>query len=146
MYVHMCCKSVEAWTCDCWCRDCGATSYACNYVALSIRKSLENSPHKMHCLRKVCSSVSGCCYALEIEYAYARWALIFLFSFKAKTRGIGIPNDLETEINTIINRSKLVLKHTRHWMSHRQRRDSLIVTVSKDYRNIIEGLQVQRLS
>ncbi|XP_065058274.1 inositol 1,4,5-trisphosphate receptor type 1-like isoform X2 [Rhopilema esculentum] len=59
----------------------------------------------------------------------------------AKTRGIGIPNDLETEIIAIINRSKLVLKHTRHWMSHRQRRDSIIITVSKDYRNIIEGLQ-----
>jgi len=59
----------------------------------------------------------------------------------AKTRGIGIPDDLETEINAIINRSKLILKHTRHWMSHRHRRDSMAVTVSKDYRNIIEGLQ-----
>ena len=74
---------------------------------------------------------------------FGSYFVIFFIIFAAKTRGIGIPNDLETEIIAIINRSKLVLKHTRHWMSHRQRRDSIIITVSKDYRNIIEGLQVK---
>ena len=77
---------------------------------------------------------------------FGSYFVIFFIISAAKTRGIGIPNDLETEIIAIINRSKLVLKHTRHWMSHRQRRDSIIITVSKDYRNIIEGLQVKKTS
>ena len=66
-----------------------------------------------------------------------------MFFLLAKPRGIGIPNDLETEVQNLVSRSKLVLKHSRHWLSHRQRKDSvLLMSMSKDYRNIIEGLQV----
>lgn len=60
----------------------------------------------------------------------------------AKPRGIGIPQDLETEVQSLVSRSKLVLKHSRHWLSHRTRKDSVMMAaMSKDYRNIIEGLQ-----
>ena len=66
-----------------------------------------------------------------------------LKSVSAKPRGIGIPQDLETEVQSLVSRSKLVLKHSRHWLSHRTRKDSLMTAaMSKDYRNIIEGLQV----
>jgi len=61
----------------------------------------------------------------------------------AKPRGIAIPNDLEVEVQSLVSKSKLVLRHSRHWLSHRQRKDSvMLMSMSKDYRNIIEGLQV----
>ena len=61
----------------------------------------------------------------------------------AKPRGIAIPNDLEVEVQSLVTKSKLVLRHSRHWLSHRQRKDSvMLMSMSKDYRNIIEGLQV----
>ena len=66
-----------------------------------------------------------------------------LFYFSAKPRGIAIPNDLETEVQSLVTKSKLVLRSSRHWLSHRQRKDSvMLMSMSKDYRNIIEGLQV----
>lgn len=60
----------------------------------------------------------------------------------AKPRGIVIPTALETEVQNLVTRSRIVLRHSRHWLSHRQRKDSVLLkTMSKDYRNIIEGLQ-----
>ncbi|XP_066920904.1 inositol 1,4,5-trisphosphate-gated calcium channel ITPR1-like isoform X2 [Clytia hemisphaerica] len=60
----------------------------------------------------------------------------------AKPRGIAIPSDLEVEVQSLVTKSKLVLRHSRHWLSHRQRKDSvMLMSMSKDYRNIIEGLQ-----
>ena len=71
---------------------------------------------------------------------------IFLFFFiisLAKPRGIAIPSDLEVEVQSLVSKSKLVLRHSRHWLSHRQRKDSvMLMSMSKNYRNIIEGLQV----
>ncbi|XP_065669152.1 inositol 1,4,5-trisphosphate-gated calcium channel ITPR1 isoform X5 [Hydra vulgaris] len=58
----------------------------------------------------------------------------------AKPRGIAIPTDLESEVLNLVSRSKLLMKHSRQWLSHRQRKDSTAVLMSKDYRNIIEGL------
>lgn len=63
----------------------------------------------------------------------------------AKPRGIAIPGDLETEVQSLVQRSKLILKSSKHWLNHRQnKKDTVLLmsTVSKDYRNIIEGLQV----
>ncbi|XP_033110627.1 inositol 1,4,5-trisphosphate receptor-like [Anneissia japonica] len=59
----------------------------------------------------------------------------------AKNRGIAIPVDLDSQINSIFKSASIVKKHTRLWMSQgRMKRDSMI-PVSRDYRNIIEGLQ-----
>ncbi|XP_078369527.1 inositol 1,4,5-trisphosphate receptor-like isoform X2 [Oculina patagonica] len=59
----------------------------------------------------------------------------------ARNRGIAIPADLESQIQALFTRSQLVMKHTRHWLSHgKVRRDSMM-NLSRDYRSIIEGLQ-----
>ncbi|XP_074645592.1 inositol 1,4,5-trisphosphate receptor-like [Tubulanus polymorphus] len=59
----------------------------------------------------------------------------------AKSRGIAIPVDLDSQVNTLFSKSQIVMKHTRHWLSAgRNRKDSLMV-ISRDYRSIIEGLQ-----
>ena len=63
--------------------------------------------------------------------------------FAARNRGIAIPADLESQIQALFTRSQLVMKHTRHWLSHgKVRRDSMM-NLSRDYRSIIEGLQVR---
>ena len=65
------------------------------------------------------------------------------FSVSAKPRGIGIPQDLEKEVKTMLVKSQNQKKYSNRWLQHRNRKDSqLLVTMSKDYRNIIEGLQV----
>ena len=80
--------------------------------------------------------------------SFEEWSVytIFLFPFLAETRTIGVPEDLESEIKGMLSTSKLLLKHTRHWLSHRSRKESTGVTaaaaMSNDYRSIIEGLQV----
>ncbi|XP_064633177.1 inositol 1,4,5-trisphosphate receptor-like isoform X3 [Lineus longissimus] len=59
----------------------------------------------------------------------------------AKNRGIAIPVDLDSQVNTLFSKSQMVMKHTRAWLSARSsRRDSMMV-ISRDYRSIIEGLQ-----
>nr|XP_054750035.1 inositol 1,4,5-trisphosphate receptor-like [Lytechinus pictus] len=59
----------------------------------------------------------------------------------AKNRGIAIPVDLDSQVNTMFSRSQTLMKHTRHWLSQgRLRRDSMMA-ISRDYRTIIEGLQ-----
>ncbi|XP_071809962.1 inositol 1,4,5-trisphosphate receptor-like isoform X2 [Asterias amurensis] len=60
----------------------------------------------------------------------------------AKNRGIAIPVDLDSQVNTLFSKSQMVMKHTRFWLSHNpnRRRDSM-VAISRDYRSIIEGLQ-----
>ncbi|CAH1782936.1 unnamed protein product [Owenia fusiformis] len=58
----------------------------------------------------------------------------------AKNRGIAIPVDLDSQVHTMFSKSQIVMKHTRHWLSARNRRDSTM-TISRDYRSIIEGLQ-----
>ncbi|XP_078000812.1 inositol 1,4,5-trisphosphate receptor-like isoform X2 [Glandiceps talaboti] len=59
----------------------------------------------------------------------------------AKNRGIAIPVDLDSQVNTLFSKSQIVMKHSRHWLSHgRHRRDSMMA-ISRDYRSIIEGLQ-----
>ena len=67
------------------------------------------------------------------------------FSFAARNRGIAIPADLESQIQALFTRSQLVMKHTRHWLSHGKGRRDSIMNLSRDYRSIIEGLQVRVL-
>lgn len=80
---------------------------------------------------------------INISKILRTWLSIKRFIFSAKPRGIAIPNDLEVEVQSLVTKSKLVLRSSRHWLSHRQRKDSvMLMSMSKDYRNIIEGLQV----
>ena len=68
-----------------------------------------------------------------------------MFPVAARNRGIAIPADLDSQIQALFTRSQLVMKHTRYWLSHgKVRRDSMM-NLSRDYRSIIEGLQVSPL-
>lgn len=65
------------------------------------------------------------------------------FLYLAKNRGIAIPVDLDSQVNTLFSKSQMVMKHTHHWLkAGRSRKDSTLA-VSRDYRSIIEGLQVK---
>lgn len=67
---------------------------------------------------------------------------IFFFLL-AKNRSIAIPVDLSTQVKNLFEKSQIVMKHTRHWMATGRKRDSLHSSpVSRDYKVIIEGLQV----
>ena len=61
----------------------------------------------------------------------------------AKSRGVAIPVDLDSQVNTIFEKTQIVMKHTNKWMygARINRRESGI-DASKDSKNIIEGLQV----
>lgn len=60
----------------------------------------------------------------------------------ARVRSITVPNDLEVQINSLLNKSQLVMKHSRAWlMSAGKNLPDGSVLQNKDYRNIIEGLQ-----
>lgn len=64
--------------------------------------------------------------------------------FSAKVRGIAIPSDLDTQVHSMLEKSNMMKKHTAKWLSGpRQKRES-VACVSRDYKNIIEGLQVSR--
>ncbi|XP_053377799.1 inositol 1,4,5-trisphosphate receptor type 1-like isoform X4 [Mercenaria mercenaria] len=59
----------------------------------------------------------------------------------AKNRGIAIPSDLDTQVHSMFEKSIMMKKHTAKWLSgQRQKRES-VALVSRDYKNIIEGLQ-----
>ncbi|XP_013415241.1 inositol 1,4,5-trisphosphate receptor [Lingula anatina] len=59
----------------------------------------------------------------------------------AKARGIAIPVDLDSQVNTMFSQSQLVRKHTRQWLNVGKHRKDSLITISRDYRSIIEGLQ-----
>lgn len=61
----------------------------------------------------------------------------------AKTRGIAVPSDLDSEINSLFNKSKIVLKSTKQWMTMGKMKRESSMSLSRDYKTIIEGLQVQ---
>eukprot|EP00058_Branchiostoma_floridae_P014304 XP_002599792.1 hypothetical protein BRAFLDRAFT_70263 [Branchiostoma floridae] len=65
----------------------------------------------------------------------------------AKNRGIAIPVDLDSQVNTLFSKSQLLMATSRKWLSTRgsSRRDS-IMAISRDTRSIIEGLQVSVFS
>ena len=66
-----------------------------------------------------------------------------LLNAAAKNRGIAIPVDLDSQVNTLFNKSQMVMKHTRHWINAGKNRRDSSMQINRDYRSIIEGLQVQ---
>ena len=64
------------------------------------------------------------------------------FLFAAKNRGIAIPSDLDLQVHSMLGKSQMVKKHTQIWQAARQQKRESIACVSRDYRSIIEGLQV----
>lgn len=78
------------------------------------------------------------------DFADAKTVILNLFlTVSAKVRSITVPNDLEMQLNLLLNKSQLVLKHSRAWLMTAGRNlPDGSVPQNKDYRNIIEGLQV----
>lgn len=70
------------------------------------------------------------------------------FCFSAKSRAIAIPVDLDSQVNNLFVKSNnVVQKSILNWRlsaKNTSRRDSGLTT-SKDYRNIIERLQVSQV-
>ena len=58
------------------------------------------------------------------EYSYVKNYLQKLVICIAKTRGVAIPSDLELQIANLFGRQQLVMKHTKQWLSARNRRDT----------------------
>ena len=65
-----------------------------------------------------------------------------VFVFAAKSRGIAIPVDLDSQVNSLFERSQIIIRSTNRWLSVRQNRRESSPATSRDYRTIIEGLQV----
>lgn len=65
---------------------------------------------------------------------------------QAKSRAIAIPSDLDNQVNNLFVKSNNIVQKTalswRLSVRNSTRRES-VVTTSRDYRNIIERLQVQ---
>ncbi|XP_071158976.1 inositol 1,4,5-trisphosphate-gated calcium channel ITPR1-like isoform X6 [Mytilus edulis] len=59
----------------------------------------------------------------------------------AKTRGIAIPVDLDSQVSIMFEKAQIVAKQAKQWMSVRSNKRESVASVSRDYRNIIEGLQ-----
>lgn len=62
--------------------------------------------------------------------------------FSAKSRGIAIPVDLDSQVNSLFSKSKIVMKTTNKWINMNKMRKESTMSLSRDYRSIIEGLQV----
>ncbi|PVD24858.1 hypothetical protein C0Q70_15345 [Pomacea canaliculata] len=62
-------------------------------------------------------------------------------SDSAKSRGIAIPVDLDSQVNSLFERSQIIIRSTNRWLSVRQNRRESSPATSHDYRTIIEGLQ-----
>jgi len=60
----------------------------------------------------------------------------------AKGRGIAIPVELENQLTAVFNKSQMIMKHSRAWMTAGKIRSDTVSQQTQDYRNIIEGLQV----
>lgn len=84
--------------------------------------------------RAVCHIITG-----------AKWNESTFLTFSAKSRAIAIPVDLDSQVNNLFVKSNnVVQKSILNWRlsaKNTSRRDSGLTT-SKDYRNIIERLQV----
>ncbi|XP_059161303.1 inositol 1,4,5-trisphosphate receptor type 1-like isoform X4 [Physella acuta] len=68
-------------------------------------------------------------------------ACIKTLSDTAKSRSIAIPVDLDSQVNALFERSNIVQKTSARWLNVRQNRRESQAHTSRDYRNIIEGLQ-----
>ncbi|XP_055999570.1 inositol 1,4,5-trisphosphate receptor type 1-like isoform X4 [Ostrea edulis] len=59
----------------------------------------------------------------------------------AKHRGIAIPVDLDSQVNQMFEKSNNVMNKAKVWINSKLHKRESIASVSRDYRNIIEGLQ-----
>ncbi|KAK3103047.1 hypothetical protein FSP39_016030 [Pinctada imbricata] len=59
----------------------------------------------------------------------------------AKTRGIAIPVDLDSQVNLMFEKSHNVMTKAKLWYNARLNKRESVASISRDYRNIIEGLQ-----
>ena len=57
-------------------------------------------------------------------------------------RGIAIPVDLDSQVNLMFEKSHNVMIKAKHWFNSRLNKRESVASISRDYRNIIEGLQV----
>lgn len=68
------------------------------------------------------------------------------YALKAKSRAIAIPVDLDCQVNNLFVKSNNIVQKTalswRQSARNAARKDSVLAT-SRDYRNIIERLQVR---
>lgn len=89
----------------------------------------------------------SCPQHLAIFAVVFNWNGCF-FCFSAKSRAIAIPVDLDSQVNNLFVKSNnVVQKSILNWRlsaKNTSRRDSGLTT-SKDYRNIIERLQVSQV-
>ncbi|KAJ8301193.1 hypothetical protein KUTeg_020180 [Tegillarca granosa] len=59
----------------------------------------------------------------------------------AKTRGIAIPVDLDSQVNLLFEKSQNVMQKAKQWMSVRTSKKETVPMINRDYKHIIEGLQ-----
>ncbi|XP_078339538.1 inositol 1,4,5-trisphosphate-gated calcium channel ITPR1-like isoform X2 [Crassostrea virginica] len=59
----------------------------------------------------------------------------------AKNRGIAIPVDLDSQVNQMFEKSNNVMNKAKVWINAKLNKRESIASVSRDYKNIIEGLQ-----
>ena len=77
------------------------------------------------------------CVEISIPYCDN---LVFLWT--AKNRGIAIPVDLDSQVNQMFEKSNNVMNKAKVWINAKLNKRESIASVSRDYKNIIEGLQV----
>lgn len=64
------------------------------------------------------------------------------FSLIVKNRGIVIFVDLDSQVNQMFEKFNNVMNKVKVWINVKLNKREFIVFVFRDYRNIIEGLQV----
>lgn len=108
-----------------------ASVEACIKVLSDVGKMFTRRPHPGHVCNGFLTKTSA-----------------FFFWFSAKSRAIAIPVDLDSQVNNLFVKSNnVVQKSILNWRlsaKNTSRRDSGLTT-SKDYRNIIERLQVSHV-
>ncbi|XP_071082812.1 inositol 1,4,5-trisphosphate-gated calcium channel ITPR1-like isoform X3 [Haliotis cracherodii] len=81
------------------------------------------------------------CKWLSGSQRYHVETCIKTLSETAKGRGIAIPVDLDSQVNSLFEKTNIVMKHSNKWLSARANRRESNTDQSRDSRNIIEGLQ-----
>lgn len=81
-------------------------------------------------------------FGLEGLYWFSSEYNAWGFVLTAKNRGIAIPVDLDSQVNQMFEKSNNVMNKAKVWINAKLNKRESIASVSRDYRNIIEGLQV----
>lgn len=118
--------------------------YHCNWLNPVQKASVEACIKVLSDVGKIFTPDPLCHFCIDFQWKYLFW-----FGFSAKSRAIAIPVDLDSQVNNLFVKSNnVVQKSILNWRlsaKNTSRRDSGITT-SKDYRNIIERLQVSQVS